>query len=85
MFNQHNHQQQTYWRIHIGQNCYQINLTTGSCRKMIPTGIGREMRYVRSPLARAIGKSLKLGIQAGRDLQGLIVGMERILNRGLAG
>ena len=42
------------------------------------------MRYVRSPLARAIGKSLKMGLGVGKDLAGLVRDMERILGRGPA-
>lgn len=42
------------------------------------------MRYVRSPLARAIGKSLKMGLGVGKDLARLIGDMERILGRGTA-
>lgn len=49
---------------------YRVWPKTGTVRRIAATGKGREVRFVGSPTARALEKALKMGIRAGKGVNG---------------
>lgn len=64
--------------IQVGSVTYRFNLNNGKVNRIVPTGRGRQVRYVASPLARVMTKAMKMGMGVGRDVKGLVGKMEGV-------
>jgi len=64
--------------IQVGSVIYRFNLNNGKVNRVAPTGRGRQVRYVASPLARVMTRAMKMGLGMGKDLKGLVGKMEGI-------
>jgi hypothetical protein len=69
-----------YKDIQVGPAIYRFNLNNGKVNRIAPTGRGRQVRYVASPLARVMTKAMKMGMGVGKDLKGLVGKMEGIFS-----
>jgi len=68
----------SYRDIQIGTVIYRANLNNGKINRVAPTGRGRQVRYMASPVARALTKAMRMGLAVGKDLRGLVAGIEGI-------
>lgn len=68
--------------IHIGPGMvFRANLINGQVRRIRPTGRGREVKFVASPVARALSKALGMGLRAGKGLGAIVDRLEAGMGR----
>jgi len=68
----------SYRDIQIGTVIYRANLNNGKVNRVEMTGRGKQVRYMASPVARALTKAIRMGLAARKDLRGLVAGIEGI-------
>ena len=65
-------------QIHPGM-IFRVDMTTGQCRRVAPTGRGRQVRYMASPTAKALTKAMRMARGAGKALAPIMAKLDGLL------
>lgn len=69
-------------QIHPGM-IFRVDMATGQCRRVAPTGRGRQVRYMASPTAKALTKAMRMAKLAGKTLAPIMAKLDGILAPGV--
>lgn len=58
---------------------FRVDMATGQCRRVAPTGHGRQMKYMASPTAKALSKAMRMARAAGKTLAPIMAKLDGIL------
>ena len=62
---------------------FRVDLTDGQCRRVTPTGHGRQMKYMASPTAKALSKAMRMAKMAGKTLAPIMAKLDGLLAPGV--
>lgn len=58
---------------------FRVDMATGQCRRVTPTGRGRQVRYMASPTAKALTRAMRMTKLAGKTLAPIMAKLDGLL------